>query len=411
MVRHSYGRVKFSYRSPLVDTHEMNLIQIVPGLLPRFDGIGDYAMQIARRLRENHGIHTSFIVGDPAWVGGEVEGFFATKVGSRSCDALLEAVKRCERTVGADNIPALLHFSPYGYQVRGYPLWLQRTLERWQMQEPNTLNIAFHELDVHCSRPWSSAFWVSPLQRNLIRHIAKTGNFVYTNTAQHLRQLKRLAGRQMALIPNFSTLGEPAIWPPFAKRLRQILVFGRGAQRKANYARGSDVLSSLCRHIGAEKIIDIGEPIDDAKTNIDGIPIVSCGRLEAGEINKWMSTSMASFIAYPLPLLDKSSVFAVSCAHGAVPFIFDHSKAELACPGLLPGQDFITLKYRSSEVVLPRLDLISGRIFNDYQARSSAAAAGKIAMNIFGTGVLKRTTPVAEGCAQQEHAAEVTTSC
>jgi hypothetical protein len=402
MFRHGYGRAKLKHCGPLVGTHEMNLIQIVPGLLPKFDGIGDYAMQIARRLRENHGIHTSFIVGDPVWVGGEVEGFFATKVRSRSYDGLLEAVERCERAAGAGNMPALLHFSPYAYQVRGYPLWLQRTLKHWHRHDPDTLSIAFHELDVHCLRPWSSAFWVSPLQRNLIRHVAKTGSFVYTNTAQHLSQLRRLGRQQIALIPNFSTLGEPAILPPFAKRHSQILVFGRGGQRKANYARG-DVLSSLCRQIGAERIIDIGEPIDDAKTNIDGLPILRCGRLKAEEINEWMSTSLATFIAYPVPLVDKSSVYAVSCAHGAVPFIFDHQKAELSCPGLVSDQDYITLKGGSDNAVLPRLDILSAKLFNSYQARNSAAAAAKIAKNIFGKNVLDSYKSASKNTLHQEY--------
>jgi hypothetical protein len=363
----------------------MNLIQIVPGLLPKFDGIGDYAMQIARRLRENHAIDTSFIVADPAWDGGAVEGFFATKVGARTCLGLLDALERCERSAGETDIPALLHFSPYSYQLRGYPLWLQQSLDKWLERRPDTLNIAFHELDVHCSRPWSSAFWVSPLQRNLIKHIMKTRGFKYTNTEPHRRQLENLGFGRMPLIPNFSTMKEPSVLPPFSKRRNDVIVFARSDHRKLTYARGSDVLSSLCRFLGAERIIDIGDPIKgDTNTHINGVPIVRCGRLQVEEINRWMSTSVASFIVYPVPMLTKSSVYAVSCAHGTIPFIGDSQGAQLSCTGLIPGEDYVVMARPGGDVELPPLDLLSAKVFSNYQARSSTAAAKKIAISIFG---------------------------
>jgi hypothetical protein len=383
--------------------HAMNLVQIVPGLLPKFDGIGDYAMQLARRLRENHGIHTSFIVGDPAWDGGEVEGFFATRVGARSWSGLLDALERCERVAGEISIPTILHFSPYGYQTRGYPLWLQRSLDEWQRRRPNTLSIVFHELDVHCFRPWSSAFWVAPLQRNLIKHVARTSGFKYTNTEQHRSQLENGGSGRMTLIHNISTIGEPSVLPPFSERRDDVIVFGRGAQRKANYDRGSDVLSSLCRRIGAKRIIDIGDPIAGyTATHIDGVPVLRCGRLEMEEISRWMSTSVASFIAYPVPLLTKSSVYAVSCAHGTVPFVFDSQKKELSCPGLVAEEDYVALTRHGATVPSPRLEILSAKVFSNYQARSSAAAAAKIASYLFGASPPRSCGPGAEDLLHQE---------
>jgi hypothetical protein len=363
----------------------MNLIQIVPGLLPRVDGIGDYAMQLARRLRERHQITSSFVVADPDWQGGEVEGFYATKVDARSPQGFLDAVLRCEQHVQSKSVPLLLHFSPYGYQKRGYPLWLQRTLEGWQEHRPETLNIVFHELEVHSLRPWSSAFWVSPLQRNLISHISKLGRFQYTNAEFYRHDLEKWGSGRVSLIPNFSTIGEPSSNPPFAERRNDVIVFGRGAQRKANYKRGSDVLASLCRLIGAERIIDIGEPIPgDTTSDIEGFPIIRCGRLEADAVNQWMAKSVASFITYPVPLLPKSSVHAVSCAHGTIPFVFDNQKKELSCPGLVSGEDYIALSRGVVKPNLPPLDRLSATVYNNYQARNSWSAAESVAKYIFG---------------------------
>ena len=362
----------------------MNLIQIVPGLLPQFDGIGDYAMQIARRLRERHKIDTSFIVGDPSWGGGNVEGFHATKIVARTSSGLLDAVTECERMIQADPVPVLLHFSPYGYQKRGYPHWLQRALERWPSSRRAKLNIVFHELDVHSSRPWKSAFWVSPLQRNLIRHISKLGNFRYTNAEFYRHDLEEWGSGRMALIPNFSTVGEPTTNPPFKERSRDIVVFGRSAQRRANYQRGSSALASLCRLIGAKRIIDIGEPIPDhTVAHIEGFPVVRCGILKVEEVNQWMSKSVGSFICYPIPLLPKSSVYAVSCAHGTIPFIFDPQRNEFSCPGLVPGEDYIPLSRITSEQPLPSLEVLSATVFDKYQSRSSSAAAAKLSCYLF----------------------------
>jgi hypothetical protein len=67
-----------------MQTKAITVTQIVPALPPDVDGIGDYALQLARRLRANHGVETYFIVGDPSWKGQEVEGFQAVSVHGRS---------------------------------------------------------------------------------------------------------------------------------------------------------------------------------------------------------------------------------------------------------------------------------------------------------------------------------------
>jgi hypothetical protein len=52
------------------------IYQIVPRLPPLIDGVGDYSLQLARTLRENHNIDSKFIIGDPSWLGPtELEGF------------------------------------------------------------------------------------------------------------------------------------------------------------------------------------------------------------------------------------------------------------------------------------------------------------------------------------------------
>ncbi len=40
------------------------VIAIVPRLPPAIDGVGDYALNLARQLRKDFNIHTHFIVGN-----------------------------------------------------------------------------------------------------------------------------------------------------------------------------------------------------------------------------------------------------------------------------------------------------------------------------------------------------------
>jgi hypothetical protein len=361
-----------------------SLIQLVPGLPPRIDGIGDYALELARRLRQNYNINTAFIVGDPDWIGGEIDGFCVTKVSQRNPAELLAAVDRCEQDLQSEAVPLLVQFAPYGYQKRGYPLWLQHALAHYAKLKPNLLNFAHHELEVHCRRPWSSAFWVSPFQKNLIKHLVKLGNFQYTNAEESRYKLERWGSGRISLLPNFSTIGEPAANPEYSRRQKHIIVFGRGAQRQWTYLRGREMLQAACKLVGAEKIVDIGPPIPGDNTSAVGdVPILRCGRLEGEEVSQWMGSSLATFTYYPIPLLTKSSIHAVSCAHGTIPFIFDDQTLELSCPGLINGEDYIALRSDRQKVALPPLNELSEKVFTNYQTRNSLMAATCIAKSLF----------------------------
>jgi hypothetical protein len=367
----------------------MNLIQIVPGLPPRIDGIGDYSLVLARRLAQDHGIRTSFIVADPAWRGGELPEFPATAIRARSAEQMIAAIEAAEASDsgvlagGAAGAPVLLQLAVYGYQKRGCPFWLAQALERWSAGHPGRLQLAIHELEVQGSRPWSSTFWVPPVQRGLLKRIVRLGAFRYTNTEDYRCKLERWGLGEVALIPNFSTLGEPDANPPFAQRRREVVIFGRAAQRQWSYERGSDALAAVCRALGAERIVDIGEPLPgNALQRVGEVPIVAHGLLPAEQVCARMAGAIASFMEYPVALLTKSSVHAVSCAHGTIPFVFDARARQSLCPPLAAGEDFIPVD--SAGVSLPKssLEELSGRVFRNYQARASRAAAATVAQSI-----------------------------
>jgi len=361
----------------------MQLIQIVPGFPPKVDGIGDYALQLARRLRRDQSIETTFLVADPDWQGGNHDAFPVCRLGSRTPEALLEAIIELEAKAGTSSLPILAQFSVYGYEKRGCPFWFIDGLDELRQKRHNALCVAFHELENSSSKPWSSVFWLTRIQRGLIKRLAHMADYSYTNTDVYRRKLESWGATNTELIPNFSTLGEVRNYPPFDRRHMDMIVFGRPAQRLWTYERGGHVLGPLCRLMGVERILDIGQPLRHAALEtIDGIPVVRLGLLSEQEVGARMSTSVGSFMEYPISLLTKSSVHAASCSFGLIPFVFHKRENARSCPPLVEGEDFIPVTPDVRGIKLPSLENLSRKVFDNYQRRSSREAARAIAQQL-----------------------------
>ena len=97
-----------------------------------------------------------------------------------------------------------------------------------------------------------------------------------------------------------------------------------------------------------------------------------------------MAAAMGSFMQYPVPLLTKSSIHAVSCAFGTTPFVFDGERGERSCPPLVAGEDFIRVDGDPNSLVLPSLEALSRKVFENYQTRSRRQAAITVAEHLRG---------------------------
>jgi hypothetical protein len=358
----------------------MNLIQIVPGIFPKVDGMGDYSLKLARQLRDRHHIVTTFVVADPGWKGDpDVEGFPIACITQRTAVDLLATIDKCD---GA-SCPILVQFSPYGYEKRGCPFWFVDAMERYAKLHPGTLHVSYHELAVTGAKPWSSAFWVPPIQRSLILRLAKAAQGRYTHTESHRHRLEDWGSGRVTLINNFSSFGEPTTFPG-EPRSKDLIVFGRAWQRLHTYTSGGPALKTLCAQFGIQRIIDIGPPIDGyTATSIGGVPFVRCGRLEASEIDHWMATTVGNFSVYPVALITKSSVFQVACANGNLTFLYDDSQKEFSCPGLETGVDFIPVTADGPELALPPLEELAQAVYRNYQPKASWFGADKWARHLF----------------------------
>src|SRR5205085_9719858 len=89
------------------------VLQIVPHLPGTFDGVGDYALNLARALSAEHGITTTFLVAGK------------TSANSKDGYAVISGLK-----VGASAVLArghehvVLHYANYGYTYRGDPFFM-----------------------------------------------------------------------------------------------------------------------------------------------------------------------------------------------------------------------------------------------------------------------------------------------
>jgi hypothetical protein len=357
-----------------------SLVQIVTGLPPAIDGVGDYALAIARALRERQAIETLFVVANPAWRGPcIVEGFPVACVARKDPASLLVAMRGilAASRAGPTN-PVLFHCSLYGYARRALAFWLQRGVARWKRESPESpLITMFHEL-VAGGPIWTSPFWLRGIQSGLIRRFARESAASLTSNALYRQHLARIAGieeSRIVKLPVLSTVGEPDELPPARTRKRQMVVFGRPNSRDMVFSRCLPVLERICRSLGIERVLEVGP---DASRREHGLPAVveSTGALAPAEVSAILRESLFGFIALDTGMLSKSSVFAAYCAHGIVPLVAGSEGGE--ADGLYANRQYLGTPLKAG-IGGEQLETVSQSAHTWYRGHGVAAQASQYA--------------------------------
>lgn len=348
------------------------------------DGVGDYALAIARALRERQAIETLFVIANPAWRGpGIVEGFPVALVGRKQPKALLLAMQEILASARASpTTPVLFHCSLYGYARRALAFWLGQGLVRWKRETPeSSLITMFHEL-VADGPIWTSAFWLRGIQCGLIRRFARASAASVTSNARYRQRLARIAGieeRRIVKLPVVSTVGEPGELPPARARKRQLVVFGRPSSRDLVFSRCRSQLGPVCRTFGIERILEVGP---GAQRREHGLPLAveATGALSAGEVSGILQESLFGFIALDAGMLAKSSVFAAYCAHGVVPIVAgrDAGPGGGEADGLLADQQYLRTPLESG-IGGEQLEAVSQSAYTWYREHGVTAQASQYA--------------------------------
>jgi hypothetical protein len=317
------------------------LIQVVTRRSAEPDGVADYALVLARALRAYRGANSVFLSGTPSADARPVEDDWKTVcVPKRKAQVLADTLQ----SLSAETNPraVVLHFSGYGYQKRGVPVWLVQGLRIWNRRAGRVpLLTIFHELYA-TGRPWQSAFWVSPLQRQIARSILNLSSAAITTTDLYSKRLSEWRdgnASKIAAMPVFSNVGEPGCGSAPCARTAAAVVFGRAGVEDRLFGIYRSEMERIVSAVGIEKIFDVGPRFSSMPRTLAGAPVISKGVLPPGAVSELLQRARFGLVAYPLDCIGKSGVFAAYAAHGVVPIVL--SDKPDAFDGLQPAQHFL----------------------------------------------------------------------
>jgi len=355
------------------------IIQIVPQLPPSINGLGDYALNLARQLRKDYKIETHFVVGDRNWQGStEIEGFRIQQVATDSAEALFSLLSFDKK----HSVSVLLHYVGYGYAKRGCPIWLVEGLKYWKANSIDSrLVTMFHEVYASGYPIWTSSFWLLPLQKQLAERLVNTSDRCITSKQSYAEILYKMGQKktQIAHLPVFSNIGEPEYASPLIERTRRLVIFGHKNSKLQVYQQGRQALELACKTLEIKEICDIGVPTGLEISEINGVPVVETGVIETVEISKIMLDSIAGFLNFPPPAyLAKSTILAAFCAHRLIPCMVTYNAMPI--DGLQSGKHYWSASDKNSQLSLELGQVIADNAYAWYQNHSLS-----VQTNIFAT--------------------------
>ena len=319
------------------------LLQIVPRVPGGIDGVGDYALTIATRLRDKFGCDTVFAT----FKNSSAENAAGFEVSS--LEGLLDdASRKYDHT--------LLHYVNYGFQKRGIPFRLLSILRALRQQHRGRLLTIFHELYAS-GPPWTSAFWLRPLQVHLAKSVGRLSDACIVSSDNFRSELKRMVpNAKIELHPVPSGLGEPSLSPNqiVDRDPHQWAIFGGTALVERSLRSFRQLLPRIPDSIAPRRLFVLGgvdNPVTrallvDLMVDSDYRPRIAAA--DASEILKTCSFGWFNYFHRPdveTSVVLKSSAFAAVCAHGVIP-VFPHRGSVISVEGdRLPGPFFVEPDY------------------------------------------------------------------
>ncbi|HST29770.1 MAG TPA: hypothetical protein VLK27_02900 [Chthoniobacterales bacterium] len=314
------------------------ILQIVPRVPGGLDGVGDYALTLAEKLRDQFGFSTIFATPNASSV-------------TTVREFEVHPLDRIQDQPGTfDHV--LLHYVSYGYQKRGIPFGLLSILRRMARNRRGVFLTVFHELYAS-GPPWRSEFWLKPIQIHLARSVAHLSDECIVASENYLHKLQRLVPNTLIhLHPTPSGLGEPSLSrEQVANRdpHRWAIVGGTllGEKSLGSFAR---VIQQIPESIAPKTLFLLGGSENPAVRSIlSHLEIESHYRpriaaADASEVLKTCSFAWIDYFHRPdieTSVVLKSSAFAAACAHAVIP-VFPHRGTPISIErDRLPGPFFV----------------------------------------------------------------------
>jgi hypothetical protein len=355
-----------------VDEHQYpeTLIQVVSRRAAAPDGVADYALALARALRAYRHTNSVFLSGTPSVDAMPVEDDWKTVcVTKRHAQTLADTVQSLSAETNARAV--VLHFSGYGYQKRGVPVWLVQGLRIWSRRTNRMpLVTIFHELYA-TGRPWQSSFWLSPLQKQIARSILNLSSTAITTTDLYSKRLSEWRdGRAIKItaMPVFSNVGEPGCGFAPCTRNATAVVFGHAGVEDHLFGTYRLQTERIISALGIETIFDVGPRLSPMPRTFAGALVISKGVLPQRDVSELLQRMRFGFVVYPLNFISKSGVFGAYAAHGVVPIVFSEKLG--AFDGLQPSQHFLDGLRLGKGAGAQDLASIQGKLFTWYTSHS-----------------------------------------
>jgi len=218
-----------------------------------------------------------------------------------------------------------LNYSGYGFAKRGAPLQLIANLIKMKGKGVK-IGTVFHEL--YASGPYySSAFWLSGLQKFIASSIAKLSDFILTNREQSREWLKKQNNKiNIGCLSVFSNVGETDTFN--IQKEKKIIIFGTSEVRQRTYQAIGEHLFDWAQKNNF-LIEDIGTKISNEALRQIFIKNnhlwKEYGRLSTVEIADHLQNASYGLVSYPINYITKSGIFAAYCAFGLCPVVLDKS--------------------------------------------------------------------------------------
>ena len=349
----------------------MRLLQILPRLPPAVCGVGDFALNLASALKHHHQVETQFLCAGTASPAPAPEiPFPSERLPALTAQSLSDWLIRHRTEFDA----ILLHISIYGYQKRGLPLWLDRGLAQSRLDDAGLpLTSMFHELYAG-GPPMSSAFWLRPFQKAVVRCLAKRSTHLRTNRAQYADWLSDLSGHPRSSIqvcPVFSNFGEPTSLPPLSARPPAMAMYSWGIHDGRSLPEAVDTAADLCRRFNLATLHLIGRGSDKISPP-NGIDLKPYGHLPSASISEILSQCQMAYCPYNPEYLGKSTLVASFAAHGLA--VITTGKTPELHDGLRDRFEVLHESFLDSKP-LPPLDTLGSAIKQWYDGHSLQATA------------------------------------
>ena len=295
-------------------------MQIIPQLPGTLDGVGDYALNLARGLLAQHGLTTVFAVARATSV--EAKDGFQVVSGLGQSAAVDSLAQRSDHVI--------LHYVNYGYQARGVPLSLPSFLRRVRRNCRGRLLTIFHELYAS-GPPWTSAFWLHPLQKKIAREIARISDAaVVSNETVHAELQDLTPGVHASIFPVISNFGEPSLSPSQLtdRDPHRWAICGGTALVARSLQSFRAIRNRIPDSFAPRELFVLGgaeNPLVRATLSaLSGLQVDYLPRVDPAEASQILSTCSFAWLDYfhrrdvPTNAILKSTAFAAACAHGVI---------------------------------------------------------------------------------------------